>query len=96
MRLLQLLLIGFFVIGCFSIIVSYNLNLKQQQDRQVFFSALASWLKQTASNIKTLALHAIKLDWLPQNKNTASLNQTTNQTSNQTNTACSINSCSID
>lgn len=100
MKLVQLLLIGFFVVGCLSIILSYNLNLNQQQDRQVFFSALATWLKQVASNLKTLALYAIKLDWLPQVKNTASLNQTINHTTNQSNNqtikaVCGIDSCSI-
>lgn len=64
MRLIVLIII-LLIIGGFIIKASYDLNIREPQDRKTFVNLFSRWLFKLGRNIASLTSSAIKKDWSP-------------------------------
>jgi len=69
MKKLIILILLILLIGGFIIKSSYNINLKNPEDRKTFINLFSKWLFKLGKNIASLTSNAIKKDWSPVEKN---------------------------
>ena len=63
---IMLIVIIFLIIGGFIIAKSYDLNLKETEDRRTFLGKFSIWLVGIGKNIAKTVGFAVKQDWLPE------------------------------
>lgn len=65
-----MLVFMFFMIGALFIISEHNLHIGDKEDLSKLSKFYTSWLDSSLENLKTIAGHVIRLDWLPVNNST--------------------------
>lgn len=68
MRKLIILVILVLIIGGFIIKSSYDLNLKDKDDRSTFVNLFSKWVLKLGHNLVDLTSSAVKQDWSPTEK----------------------------
>ena len=70
MRKLIILVLIVLIIGGYIIKSSYDLSLKDTEDRTTFVKLFSKWIFKLGKNIASLTSSAVKEDWSPiENKN---------------------------